>query len=184
MKLVGNPRYSGYQYETSPRKLQPDVSPRRNKPYPKKKTTVKKKVQTNQHTKKKVKEKRKLKKEIKAMLYIAIGFVVLFAMGYQNSLITESFNAKEEAKKELVSIEKENEQLKVSIENGLNLHNVEQSAKEMLGMQKLDNGQKVYVELPKKDYVEPAAEQIIIDIDTPWYQTVLDTIHNWINQIL
>ena len=46
---------------------------------------------------------------------------------------------KENLKKELSSIEKENEQLKVGIEKSLNLNKVEQSAKEMLGMQKLDN---------------------------------------------
>jgi len=183
---VVNPRYSGYQYETSPRKLQPEVSPKRNKPYPKKKSTGKRKVETTSthtNTKQGLKEKRKLKKEIKAMLYIAIGFAILFAIGYQNSLITESFNSKEQLKKDLASIEKENEQLQVSIENGLNLNNVEQSAKEMLGMQKLDNGQKVYVELPKKDYVEPASEKIIMNQDKPWYQTLIDKINEWINQL-
>jgi len=181
---VGNPRYSGYQYETSPRKIQPEVSPRRNHPYPKKKSTAKRMADTNKYTKQKSKEKRKLKKEIKAMVYIAIGFAVLFAIGYQNSQITESFNKKEQLKKDLTSIQKENEQLQVSIENGLNLNNVEQSAKEMLGMQKLDNGQKVYIELPKKDYVEPASEGITMEQEKAWYQVILDTIQNWINQIV
>lgn len=178
-----NPRYSGYQYETSPRKLQPEVSPKRNKPYPKKKSTVTKKVESTHQNKRKAKEKRKLKKEIKAMAYIAIGFTILFAIGYQNSLITESFNKKEQLKKDLTTIEKENEQLQVSIENGLNLNNVELSAKEMLGMQKLENGQKVYVELPKKDYVEPAGEEVIINQDTTWYQKILSKVNNWINQL-
>lgn len=184
MNFVGNPRYSGYQYETSPRKVLPEVSPKRNEPYKKKKSTAKRMVDKNKYTKQKRKEKRKLKKEIKAMLYIAIGFAVLFAIGYQNSLITESFNKKEQLKKDLTSIQKENEQLQVSIENGLNLNNVEQSAKEMLGMQKLDNGQKVYVELPKKDYVEPASEGIVIEQEKPWYQTIIDTIQGWMHQVL
>ena len=52
------------------------------------------------------------------------------------------------------SLEKENEQLKVNIENSVNLNNIEQAAKEKLGMQKLTNKQAVYVSLPKKDYIE------------------------------
>ena len=32
----------------------------------------------------------------------------------------------------------------------------------MLGMKKLDEMQKVYVNLPKKDYVEPASEKVIL----------------------
>ena len=30
-------------------------------------------------------------------------------------------------------------------------------------MQKLSNNQKIYVNLPKQDYVAPAAEQVIIE---------------------
>ena len=33
-------------------------------------------------------------------------------------------------------------------------------------MQKLNNNQKIYVNLPKVDYVAPATEQIIIEEDT------------------
>lgn len=102
-----------------------------------------------------------MKPKAKAVLYLAMGFVILFAISYRNSLITESFNQKEELKKNLSAIEKENEQLKINIENSLNLNNVEQSAKEMLGMQKLDNSQKIYISLPKKDYIEPAMQDIV-----------------------
>lgn len=35
------PRYQGYQYETSPRKLQPEYEPQKN-PYQKKKVLLKK----------------------------------------------------------------------------------------------------------------------------------------------
>ena len=84
-------------------------------------------------------------------------------------------NKKEELKKTLSAIEKENEQLKINIENSLNLNNVEQSAKEMLGMQKLDNSQKVYVNLPKKDYVEPAVEEVVIENkEMNWFEKLLN----------
>ena len=44
-----------------------------------------------------------------------------------------------------MKIQKENEQLKVNIENSLNLNNVEKIAKEKLGMQKLTNKKTLYV---------------------------------------
>ena len=139
-------KYQGYQYETSPRKLQPEYEPKKN-PYIKKKSTAKKADNTEN------KKKTKIEQKIKVVLYIAVGFTVLFAICYRNSLITENFNKKEELKKSLSAIEKENEQLKINIENSLNLNNIEQAAKEKLGMKKLDNDQKVYITLPKKDYV-------------------------------
>jgi len=81
-------------------------------------------------------------------------------------------------KQELASVQKENEQLKVSIENGLNLNNIEKLAKEKLGMQKLTNRQIVYVTLPKKDYVESASEKVVIDNQENWFQKFVDKIFN------
>lgn len=146
------PKYQGYQYETSPRKLQPEYEPRKN-PYKKKKSSTKNVKKTD--------DKKKMKNKARVVVYLAVTFAILFTISYRNSLITESFNKKEKLKKELSTIEKENEQIKISIENSFNLNNVEQSAKDMLGMKKLDNSQKVYITLPKKDYIEPASEEIV-----------------------
>ena len=106
------------------------------------------------------------------MLYLAISFMILFAISYQSSLITENFNEKEAKKKTLSTIEKENEQLKVNIEKSLNLNSVEQSAKELLGMQKLDNSQKIYISLPKKDYIETPTEEVIIEEQQSLWQQI------------
>lgn len=161
-------KYSGYQYETSPRKLEPEYEPTQKK-HQKKNTTVKKKTANNQKPKVKI----KLKAKIKVALYIAIGFAILFSISYRNSLITETFNEKEELKKSLSAIEKENEQLKVNIENSMNLTNIEQSAKALLGMQKLDNSQKKYVNLPKKDYVEPATKDVTDEEEMSWWDKII-----------
>lgn len=169
-------RYQGYQYETSPRKLQPEYDPRRN-PYKQKKSSTQKIKKVNEQNK----TKRKLKPKVKLVFYIAVCFGILFAISYQNSLITENFNKKEDLKKNLSAIEKENEQLKVNIEKSLNLNNVEQSAKELLGMQKLDNSQKIYVSLPKKDYIETTTEGVIIEEETTSFLEKL--IKNIINNI-
>lgn len=164
-----NYRFSGYQYETSPRKLEPDYEPQKN-PYAKKKpSTLKKKNQKQQ------KEKRQLKSHVKAVMYIGVIFAVLFAISYRNSLINESFSRNEKLKTTLATTQKENEQLQVNIENSLNLSNIEKIAKEKLGMQKLDNTQKVYVSLPKKDYVEPAVEQVVIEeTEENWFEKIID----------
>lgn len=164
-------RRAGYQYETSPRKLKPEYEPQKS-PYSKKKSsTLKQKEQ-------KSKEKRQLKPKAKVVLYVLIGFGILFAISYRNSLITASFNKKEDMKKELSVLQKENAQLQISIQNSLNLANVEKSATAMLGMKKLDDSQKVYVNLPKKDYVEPASEQIVVTEEKSWFQNIIDGITN------
>ena len=137
-------RNSGYQYETSPRKIAPEYSPRKEQ-------TVNKTKKVNTKNKGRAKTKPKLKPHAKTILYVFFGFALLFALSYQNSLINESFDQKEDLKKELATLEKENEQARVNIQNSLNLSNVEKSAKDMLGMKKLDASQKVYVSLPKKD---------------------------------
>lgn len=156
-----------YEYGTSPRKLKPEYEPINNpNQYKSKKTSTVKKVN------RKTKTKLKIKPRAKLVLYIAIGFLALFSISYRNSLIAESFNDKEKLKQDVSSIQKENEQLKVNIESSLNLNNVEQMAKELLGMQKLDNKQKVYINLPKKDYIEPATEEVVIEENLNIWQKI------------
>ena len=41
-------------------------------------------------------------------------------------------------------------------------------------MQKLDNSQKVYVSLDKKDYVESASEEVIMEEEKSWLEQFLD----------
>ena len=40
-------------------------------------------------------------------------------------------------------------------------------------MRKLDNNQKVYVDLQKKDYIEPATEEVVIEEDTSFFGKIL-----------
>ena len=162
-----------YQYETSPRKLQPEYEPIKKR-YPKKSTARKTKVETK--SKAKPKTKRKLKMQVKVLGYVAAGFIILFAISYRNSIINEKFSEIKSLQSDLAQVEKENEQLEVNIENNLNLQTIEQSAKEMLGMQKLENSQTVYVNLPKQDYVEPATEEIVQEDNENWFQKIINFI--------
>ena len=226
-------RFYGYQYGTTPRKLNPESFPYRKR-YPQKEEPVKatnrntskntngnvsrerrinnKNAKNNEIPEKRVPEYKKkqveitsktvqknnsankvvsneevstediqnnkenkisVKSRVKIIMFIFAGFSILFAISYQNSLISESFNRKEQYKKEMEALSKTNQQIEVSIENNLNLNNIEQVAKEKLGMQKLSNDQKIYVSLPKVDYVAPAAEQIVMEENLNFFQKLV-----------
>ena len=156
--------FNKYQYETSPRKLEPEYAPKKNNYKGKKSTTKKIETKENKINKKKLQEERK--KQRKVTTYVVLGFAVLFAISYRNAQIDESFEKVQDYKKELASIEKENSQLELAIESSLNLSNIEQQAKELLGMQKLTNQQIVYVNFEKDDHIETVAESVNIEEET------------------
>ena len=91
----------------------------------------------------------------------------------------ENFDKVQTLKAELAAVEKENAQLEVSIESNLNLTNLEQQARSLLGMQKLTNRQTEYVNLPKTDYIETAAEEVVMEEETG----LLETIGNYLSQL-
>ena len=107
-------------------------------------------------------------------MFALLAFAVLLAISYQNSQITVKFNEMQEQKKKLATMQKENEQLEINIENNLNIKNIEKEAKEKLGMEKLTNKQTVYVTLPKKDYVESATEKVVLKEEKTWLQKIAD----------
>ena len=98
----------GYQYETSPKKLQPEYVPTKKA---KKKTNVK-----PQNTKKPSKQQTN-KYNYKPVVYIGLAFVTLFTISYRYSLINEEYNSKENIKSKVSAVQKENEQLMNRIPN-------------------------------------------------------------------
>ena len=127
-------RNYGYQYETSPRKIRPEYEKPKKQEY-KKKSTAKKENSKNTK-KKKDEEKKKYKKELgkakfgvfyKSVLVFAILFFILF----RNSQISESFSKIQALKAEITTIQKENDQIEISIQNSLNINHIEQAAKEL-----------------------------------------------------
>ena len=159
-----------YEYSTSPRKLEPDYKRKKQK----RNLRVVKDMPRQEVKLSSAQKERQVK-----LTLIVIGiFILLLTISYRNSQINEKFTEVQSLKKELSSIQKENEQLKVSIENGLNLSNIEKLAKEKLGMQKLTNKQTLYVSLPKKDYVESATEEVVIENSKNWFEQLVDKIFN------
>lgn len=161
---------SRYEYTTSPRKLEPEYRPK------KKKSKIKVVEDVPRQNVKISKEQ--LKKRFEMTIFVIAIFGVLLTISYRNSQINEKFNEMQSMKKELSSLQKENEQLKVNIANGLNLTNVEKIAKEKLGMQKLTSKQTVYINLPKKDYVESASEEVVVQEEKNWFEQIIDKIFN------
>ena len=164
-----------YQYGTSPRKIEPDYDRRSRKNHNKGQLKIVKELP---------KQEIKLTKEQRSrqirMTVIVVGlFLLLLTISCRNSQIDKKFDQIQEQKKQLATLQKENEQLKVSIENSLNLNNVEKGAKEELGMQKLSNKQIVYVTLPKKDYVESASEKVEIEEEKNWWEKITSKIFNF-----
>lgn len=159
-----------YQYETSPRKVQTD--------YKKQKKGEKIHI-VKDVPRQSVKVSKEQKRRHRKVTLVVIGvFMLLLTISYRNTQINEKFNEMQSLKTELSSLQKENEQLEVTIENSLNLNNIEKLAKEKLGMQKLTNKQTVYVNLPKKDYTESATEKIDISNDKNWFEKFVEKIFN------
>ena len=153
-----------YEYETSPRKLEPDYEPTSNK-----KTKTRKKVKNSKNS-----SANYSRKTAKYIVEILFAFAILLTISYRYALINAKFTAKENLKSELADIQKQNDQLQVSIEKGTNINNIEQQAKEKLGMKKLDNSQKVYVSLPKEDYIESSTEEVTTGEEETWWQALMN----------
>ena len=106
-----------YQYETSPRKLQPDYTPVKKR-YPKKSTAKK------QDVKPQVKKQEAKNVNAKIIFYIVAIFAVLFAVSYRNALIAQTYSQVKDLKSELAQVEKENKQIEINIESQTNLKNL------------------------------------------------------------
>ena len=174
-------RQYAYQYDTNPRKIKPEYDiPKKNaKQYHKPKQTKKNitKSKTTKDTKgSQAKDIAKAKFFI--FLKCVILFAILFFIIFRNSKISESFSQIQGLKNKIATIQKENDQLEINIQNSTNLQSIEQAAKEKLGMQKLTNKQTVQISLPKKDYTEPRTETIILEQESSWISKIIEKIKN------
>lgn len=163
-----------YQYETSPRKIQPEYNPR--KKTTKSQNNKKGKIRKEQERQRQIALKQEKRKHHKNIAIIVSIFLILLTISYRNSLITERFNEIQDKKQQLAATEKTNGQTKVSIESSLNLKNLEKSAQKKLGMQKLDNTQKVYITLPTKDYTESATKEVKEESNSNWLSNLIENL--------
>lgn len=173
-------RNYGYQYDTSPRKLSPEYDEFvRRMPRKDKAKNVSNKKANNKVTNKRIDEnKAKARSNAKAKIGIGLKVVFIFALLFASLLLgarnDEAFAEIQKLKQNVATIQKENDQIEINIQNSLNINKVEQAAKELLGMQKLTNKQIVYINLPKKDYVEHKTEEVIIEEETNSIKSFFD----------
>ncbi len=162
-----------YQYETSPRKYEPEYKDKTKRKKSKKAKTSKKVV------KKKQSRLENFKFRFMCILNAVVFLSIVFIISSRSALITQSFAEIQSLKTKISEIQKENDQLEINIQNSLNLNSIEQTAKDMLGMQKLTNKQTIYLSLPKKDYIEPSTEKVILEEKV----SIIDWICNFIGDI-
>lgn len=184
-----------YQYDTNPRKLKPEYSKSKKESTKRKSTTKQpskkqtpRKTGTTNNAKRKTTAKKNKKEEIKAQKILAtktkisifikcaLLFAIIFIMLFRNSQISESFSKIQTLKTSITKIQKENDQIEINIQNSMNSNNLEQKAKDLLGMQKLTNKQIVYISIPRKDYVEYKAEEIIMEEEKGFFESIIDKI--------
>lgn len=162
-----------YQYETSPRKLQPEYRPEKKR-YPKKSTA--KKQNANKQNQNQKQEAKSFDKKI--IFYIIAVFAVLFAVSYRNAFIAQTYSQVKDLKSELAQVEKENKQLEINIESQTNFGAIEEKAKNELGLDKLKDSQIVYVSLDKQDYVESSEQEVKLEEDSNWFESIIRKIKN------
>ena len=96
-----------YEYDTSPRKV---------------KTAVKKRSKPKPYLLKTKKTTRKTNDKPNLLFTMVIVFVMLFIIIYQNSMVNQSFSQLQTLKKQATTLQKENDQLEVNIQNSINLN--------------------------------------------------------------
>lgn len=121
----------------------------------------------------KVKSKAVVSKGLK--LYVAAIFIIFAIIIVRSAIINEVYTRKESVKAQVMALQKENAQLKIQIENSLNLDNIEREAIEKLGMLKSNYAQKDYINVEKADYIE-AQKNEIIEENKLWVVNVVDSL--------
>lgn len=161
-----------YQYDTNPRKLEPEYEPVK-RTYPKKSTAKSKPKRISR-----VEQAKKHKViQRKIICYIAICFAALFIISYRYSMIYDTYAELKKQKDTLAVIQKESTQLEANIESSLNLKTIEEEAKAKLGMQQLTAEQTAWVSVPKTDHVETASEEVrSTDLEESWFMKIVHKI--------
>ena len=168
----------GYQYGTSARKLETEVKTPKKSPKKSVNNTNKKKTKSikSQKYQDKVKAQEKMIARINFVIVMVIALGCILLLMYRNVKIRESFAGVQSLSKSVSSLEKENGQIAVNIQNNLNLNNIENIASSSLGMQKLSSKQTIYINLDTKDYTEVSQKSIIKEEKASIIQKAI----NWI----
>ena len=162
-----------YQYETSPRKLEPEYEPVRKKTQKQNTKSTQKQTVKTKYQIQKEKKKVERKNHAKQIALVLVIFGMLLAVSYREIHIMEMFNNKKEMENQLALIQKENGQVEKDIkaeESKLDWNVIRQKASEELGMQEAN---KITVDLNKTDNVEKD-EKLIKEDNTSFIEKIIE----------
>lgn len=160
----------GYQYETSPRKLEPEYQrPKSNKKKQvSKKSTQANKKQTKKNGKSKAKKKFKLSFEAKFFINSMAFFSIIFAIIACQALVEQRYKEKEELKREY-------SELLASSNMGMDLNDDVRVLASEYGMQ---TKSATLIDLGTSDYIEASEDEVETE-DDGFFNKIL----NWIKEI-
>ena len=164
-----------YQYETSPRKIEPEYEPVRKKTERKNNVSAPKKTVKTKYQLQKEKKKVERKNHAKQISIVLIIFGMLLAVSYREIHIMEMFNNKKDMENQLALIQKENGQVEKDIksqESKLDWNSIRQKAKNELGMQEAN---KITIDLERTDNVEKE-EKLIKEEKTSIIEKIVEEI--------
>ncbi len=151
----------GYQYETSPRKLEPDY---KKVPVKKKKSVPQKPAQKQGKKKpvKKAKHKKKLSFEVKFFINSMLFFSLIFAVIACQTLVKQKYKEKENLKKEY------NELLARSNTD----YGFEEDVRILASQYGMQTKSATLIDLGTSDYIESSADEV--QQETRFWEKMLD----------
>lgn len=161
-------RNYGYQYETSPRKLEPEykkTTVKKKKPIQKKSNqSIKKNNATNVKNKAKTKKKYKMSFEIKFFINSMLFFSIVFAIIACQALVEQRYKERE-------SLKKEYNQMLADSKLGTDLNDDVRILASEYGMQ---TKSATLIDLGTSDYIESATNKVKVE------ENVFEKIVSWI----
>lgn len=149
----------GYQYETSPRKIEPDY--RRVQKPPKKKPVAKKKKKV------KAKKKRKMSFEAKFFMNSMLFFAIIFAMIACQALVEQKYKEKERLKQEYSQL----------MTNSMVANSKNDDTRRIASDYGMQTKSATLIDLGTTDYIESSADSVETN------ESFWDKIVNWLKNI-
>ncbi len=149
----------GYQYETSPRKLEPD--------YPKAKKPAKKKIVAKKKKKVKATKKRKISFEAKFFMNSMLFFAIIFAMIACQALVEQKYKEKERLKQEYSQL----------VTNSMVANSKNDDTRRIASDYGMQTKSATLIDLGTTDYIESSADSVETN------ESFWDKIVNWLKNI-
>ncbi len=153
-----------YQYETSPRKLEPEYRKVKKQP---KKNIQKQKQSKKVKVKSKARKKRKMSFEVKFFLNSMLFFAIIFAMIACQALVKQQYKEKENLKKEYNKL----------LANSMVSNEVNDDTRKLASEYGMQTKSATLIDLGITDYIETSIDEAQVQ------ESFWDKIVNWFKEI-